>query len=252
MSTSHESSHAEDIDLQTLGRAVWRAKGWILSLAIGAAILTYVVLSMMRPLYTSEARIIIQNDESAYTRPTAQLGAEQVRALDEQAIQSQVQVLTSRDLAVAVIKALDLTDNSAFEKDGGTGIVGSLLKRIGIAGRSAESEQEKAANTFAEHLSVFQLAKSSVIAAEYSSGDPTLAAAVANKLADTYLDWQREAKLEQTKDATAWLNAQIEVLRPRVAESEAAAEQFRASQGLFAGTNNVTLNAQQLSELTAN
>lgn len=251
MSTSHESSHAEDIDLQTLGRAVWRAKGWILSLAIGAAILTYVVLSMMRPLYTSEARIIIQNDESAYTRPTAQLGAEQVRALDEQAIQSQVQVLTSRDLAVAVIKALDLTDNSAFEKDGVTGIVGSLLKRIGIAGRSAESEQEKAANTFAEHLSVFQLAKSSVIAAEYSSGDPTLAAAVANKLADTYLDWQREAKLEQTKDATAWLNAQIEVLRPRVAESEAAAEQFRASQGLFAGTNNVTLNAQQLSELNS-
>lgn len=251
MTTYRESSEAEDIDLQTLGRAVWRARSWILGLAIGAGVLTYVVLSMMRPLYTSEARILIQNDESAYTRPTAQIGAEQARALDEQAVQSQVQVLTSRDLAVAVIKALDLTNNPAFEKDGGTGIVGSLLKRVGIASRSAESEQEKAANTFAEHLSVFQLAKSSVIAVEYSSGDPNLAAAVANKLADTYIDWQREAKLAQTKDATAWLSAQIEVLRPRVAEAEAAAEQFRASQGLFAGTNNVTLNAQQLSELNS-
>ncbi|HET9273150.1 MAG TPA: Wzz/FepE/Etk N-terminal domain-containing protein, partial [Methyloceanibacter sp.] len=65
MTTSQDSSRAEDIDLQTLGRAIWRAKGWILTLAIGAGVLTYVVLSMMRPLYTSEARILIQNDESA-------------------------------------------------------------------------------------------------------------------------------------------------------------------------------------------
>ena len=41
------------------------------------------------------------------------------------------------------------------------------------------------------------------------------------------------------------------MLRPKVAEAEAAAEQFRSSQGLFAGTNNVTLNAQQLSELNS-
>ena len=36
-----------------------------------------------------------------------------------------------------------------------------------------------------------------------------------------------------------------------MAEAEAAVEQFKASQGLFAGTNNVTLNAQQLSELNS-
>ena len=36
-----------------------------------------------------------------------------------------------------------------------------------------------------------------------------------------------------------------------MAEAEATVEQFKASQGLFAGTNNVTLNAQQLSELNS-
>jgi len=55
----------EDIDFATLGRAVWRAKGWIAGLAILAGIVTFVGLSMMRPLFTSEARILIQNDESA-------------------------------------------------------------------------------------------------------------------------------------------------------------------------------------------
>ncbi len=242
----------EDIDIRALGRALWRAKGWILGLAIGAGAVTFIVLSMMRPLYTSEARILIQDDQSSFTRPADDEGRNpQQRVLDEQAVQSQVQVITSRDLAVEVIKALDLTNNPAFAKDAGMSVVGSFLRSLGLGRGSDRSEEEKAANTFAEHLSVYALAKSSVIAIDYTSGDSGLAAQIANKLADVYIAWQRKAALEQTKDATAWLNAQIEVLRPKVAEAEATVEQFKASQGLFAGTNNVTLNAQQLSELNS-
>ena len=242
----------EDIDIQALGRALWRAKGWIVGLAIGAGVVTFIVLSMMRPLYTSEARILIQDDQSTFTRPADDEGRNpQQRVLDEQAVQSQVQVITSRDLAVEVIKALDLTNNPAFAKDAGVSAVGRLLRSLGLGRGSERSEEEKAANTFAEHLSVYQLAKSSVIALDYTSGDSGLAAQIANKLADVYIAWQREAALEQTKDATAWLSAQIDVLRPKVAEAEAAVEQFKASQGLFAGSNNVTLNAQQLSEVNS-
>jgi uncharacterized protein involved in exopolysaccharide biosynthesis/Mrp family chromosome partitioning ATPase len=249
----HQSRPASpDIDLPTLGRALWRAKRTILGLAIGAGALTFVVLSMMRPLYTSEARILIQNDESAFTRPADDQARDpQQPILDEQAIQSQVQVLTSRDLAVEVINDLDLVKNPDFAKDAGTSPVIRLLNSLGLALGSAKSQEEKAANTFAEYLSVFPLFRSSVIAVNYTSGDANLAAQVANKLADVYIDWQREAKLEQTKDATAWLSAQIDVLRQRVAEAEEAAERFRSSEGLFSGTNNTTLNAQQLSELNS-
>ncbi len=115
-----------------------------------------------------------------------------------------------------------------------------------MASARLNSQEERAANAVAEHLDVFQLSKSSVIAIEYTSGDPRLAAAVANKLADVYVGWQRGAKIEQTKDATAWLKDQIEVLRKTVAQSEEEAEKFRASEGLYSGSNNVTLNAQQL------
>lgn len=253
MTKSHKHRPVtEDIDFATLGRAVWPAKGWIAGLAILAGIVTFVGLSMMRPLFTSEARILIQNDESAFTRPDSDQGRDQqVVALDEQAVQSQVQVLTSRDLAVEVVKALDLTNNPEFAKDAGVSLLRRFLNRMGLGRGSPKSEEEKAATAFAEHLSVFQLTKSSVIAVEYTSGDSPLAAEAANKLADAYINWQRDAKLEQTKDATTWLSTQIEVLRAKVAESEAAAEQFRSSQGLFAGSNNVTLNAQQLSELNS-
>ena len=250
MTQSRNPPVADDIDLAALGRALWRAKGWVLVLAIGAGVATFVGLSMVRPLFTSESRILIQNDESAFTRPAADQGRDQQRALDEQAVQSQVQVLTSRDLALSVINSLDLTNNPEFAKDAGTSLLRRFLNRMGLSRGSPKSEQEKAANAFAEHLAVYQLAKSSVIAVEYTSGASSLAAKVANKLADAYIEWQRKAKLEQTKDATAWLSAQIEALRKKVAESEEAAEQFRAKAG-FEGTNNVTLSAQQLSELNS-
>jgi len=239
-----------DIDLSTLGRALWHAKTKILVLTIGAGVLTFVILSMMRLLYTSEARILIQNDESAFTQPAdSQVHDVQQRTVDEQAVQSQVQVLTSRDLAVQVINDLDLVNDPDFAKDEGSGPVARLLHSMGLARSSVMSQEESAANTFADYLSVAPLAKSSVIAINYTSGDTNLAAKVANKLADVYINWQREAKLEQTKDATAWLSAQIEVLRRRVGEAEEAAERFRSSEGLYSGTNNTTLNAQQLSEL---
>ena len=253
MTKSRRTAHtADDIDLATLGAALWRTKGWILGLALGAGLLTFVGLSMVRPLYTSEARILVQNEESVFTRPTGDEGRNEPRtSLDEQAVQSQVQVLTSRDLILQVVKDLDLTNNLAFAKDSGQTVFRRMMNRFGLGRGTPESQEERAANALAGHLDVFQLSKSSVIAVEYTSGDTQLAAKIANKLADVYIGWQRSAKIEQTKDATAWLSVQIEVLRKTVATSEEEAEKFRASEGLYSGSNNVTLNAQQLSELNS-
>ncbi|ODR98740.1 hypothetical protein AUC69_09490 [Methyloceanibacter superfactus] len=242
---------ADDIDLATLGSAVWRAKGWIVGLALLAGFVTFIGLSMVRPLYTSEARILIQNEESVFTRPTGERTMEPRTTLDEQAVQSQVQVLTSRDLILQVVKDLDLANNTAFAKDAGVTLLRRMLTRFGLGRGTPESQEERAANALAEHLDVFQLSKSSVIAIEYTSGDPKLAAQVANKLADVYVGWQRSAKIAQTKDATAWLKDQIEVLRKTVAASEEEAEKFRASEGLYAGSNNVTLTPSSSPSSTA-
>ena len=65
---------ADDIDLGSLGSALWRAKGRIIALSLIAGAITFIALSMMRPLYTSEARILVQNEETAFTRPTTEQG----------------------------------------------------------------------------------------------------------------------------------------------------------------------------------
>ena len=102
------------------------------------------------------------------------------------------------------------TNNPDFAKDAGTNPLIRFPSSMGLAKGSARSQEENAANAFAENLSAFALAKSSVIGVDYTSGDADLAANIANRLADVYINWQREEKFEQSKDATAWLSTQIE------------------------------------------
>lgn len=244
----------DDVDLGALWRAVVRKKGLLAGLVISASLATFIALQFVTPLYTSQARVLIENDETAFLRPRNEQSNTDVRVLlDPEAVASQVQVLLSRDLAYKVVKALKLDENPEFNtKWGPASTLKKLAVAIGLADApSAATREEYALDTFEQRLSVYQIAKSRVIAVEFDSADPKLAAAAANTLAEKYLAWQQKTKLSQTRDASHWLSQQIDSLRKRVTESEAAVEKFRARTGLIAGSNDVTLDAQQLSELNS-
>jgi Mrp family chromosome partitioning ATPase len=111
--------------------------------------------------------------------------------------------------------------------------------------------EERVLRTYYDRLSAFQVEKSRVIAIEFESQDPELAARVANAIADAYLVLQRSAKQEQTRAAGVWLAGEIENLRNKTSEAEARVEAYRAKTNLFVGTNNTMLSNQQLGDLNA-
>ena len=163
---------------------------------------------------------------------------------------SQVSVLSSRDLGDRVIKELGLVGKGEFDpaRDG-IGKVGSILIALGFRDDPLKkSLEERAFDRYRAALTVYQIPDSKVITIKYFALDPTIAADVANKLAEIYVTSTREAQSEPTGRARDWLAEQIEVLRRKVAESEAAAEEFRARAGLLKGTQ-ATLGTQELSEL---
>ena len=59
----------DDMDIAALLRAVWERKLLLAGLVIGAGVAVMTVLTLMTPRYTSEAQILIDNDETAVTRP---------------------------------------------------------------------------------------------------------------------------------------------------------------------------------------
>jgi len=242
-----------DIDLGALGRALWRKKLLIAALTLLAAAIAFAVVNLMTPRYKSEARVLIETRENIFFRPDAEKAIDRTTTVDQEAVTSQVQLILSRDLARDVIKKLKLAERPEFDPVlGGPSLVRTVLSLLGIIKDPMEmTPEERVFKSYYDRLSAFQVEKSRVIAIEFESQDPELAAKAANAIAEGYLALQQAAKREQTRAAGTWLSGEIERLRTRVAEAEAKVEQYRGKTNLFIGNNNTTLSNQQLGDFNA-
>jgi uncharacterized protein involved in exopolysaccharide biosynthesis len=240
---------ADDIDIGALWRAVAEKKVLLAGVVLAAGVATFIALQFVTPLYTSQARILIEPEEASYLSPRSETGSSEdsdASRVTPEAVASQVQVLLSRDLARQVVEELDLQDDPEFTSPSGLGLALGLSCVADDTTSYARSPE-----TFEQRLSVYQIGQSRVIAVDFESRNPETAADVVNYLGEAYLAWQQKTKLEQNRAASQWLSEQISNLREKVAESEAAVEEFRSSSGLISGSNNVSLDAQELSELNS-
>ena len=232
------------IDLLDLTAALNRRKRWIviptlLSFAAAAAFVT-----LVPPRYTGVAKVLLENQESYYTRPDKS-GPEAAAPYDAEAVQGVAEALATTDLARKAVDKLRLTERPEFNPARSDNLLSSLLALFGAGA------QDRVVETFLTHLTVFPVVKSRVLQIEFTSKDPALAAEGANAMAELLLEEQVEAKTNAAKAAAAWLAAKIEALREKVAEADAKVESFRAASGLLAGANGMTVPTQQLAEINA-
>src|SRR5438874_4133294 len=250
----HAMVHAiDELDLAALGRALWRRKGLIAALTLLAAGLAFAAVNLATPRYKSEARVLIETRDNIFLRPDAEKALDRGGAIDQEAVTSQVQLILSRDLAREVIKSLKLGERPEFDPVlRGSSTIGVILGLVGLVrDPMSQTPEERVFRSFAERLTAYQVEKSRVIAIEFESESPDLAARAANAVVETYLMVQQTAKQDQSRVAGLWLAEKIEPLRGAVANAEARVEQYRARNNLLVGTNNTTLSNQQLGEFNA-
>jgi uncharacterized protein involved in exopolysaccharide biosynthesis/Mrp family chromosome partitioning ATPase len=241
-----------DIDFAAIGRALWLKRRWVIIPALVVAMLATVAVNLVSPRYRSEGRILIEGRENAFLRPEAEKSQQDRTVVDPEAVTSQVQILTSRDLAVQVIRKLKLGDKPEFDPVvGGGSFANAVLSLIGLAKDPFRmSPEERVLQSYFDRLSVVPVEKSRVISIEFQSSDPLLAAQIVDAIADTYMSFQQAAKQQQTRNASQWLAAEIEKMRDRVEAADRKVEEFRSKANLYVGTNNTSLANQQLSDLT--
>jgi len=105
-----------DIDLRSLGLALWKRKAWILWPTVVVAIVSAIGVNMITPRYKSEARILYDGRENVFLRPEAEKSINGERpAADPETLTSQVQLVLSRQLALEVIGQLKLNDLPEFD-----------------------------------------------------------------------------------------------------------------------------------------
>jgi polysaccharide biosynthesis transport protein len=241
-----------DLDLPALGAALWRKRRFIIIPTLLAALCAYAAVQLVTPKYSSEARVFIEGRGNVYLRPDADKTITDP-LVDAEAVSSQAQIILSRDLALEVIKKLNLGALPEFDPTlNGVSPLRSLLGVLGIAKDPlSTTHEERVLNAYYDRLSVSPIEKSRIINIDFLSSDPELAAKVTNAIADAYLVRQREAEQDQAKSASQWLAGQIETMRQKVEEAEAKVEDFRSKSNLLVGINNTTLSQQQLGDVNA-
>jgi polysaccharide biosynthesis transport protein len=246
-------AHDAELDASGIARALWHNRWWMIGSTLTVAVLTFVVVNLLPPRFKSEARVLIEGHENIFLRPEAEKIDRAPEVVDEEAVTSQVQLALSRDLARQVTSKLKLGERAEFDPALRSGSwIASALRRAGLVKDPlGVTPDERVLENYYDHLTVYQVDKSRVITVEFQSGDPELAAGVANAVADAYVQRLRAVEQEQTRAAGLWLAGEIEDLRRKVANAEGRVEAFRAKSKRFVGLNNTPLSNQLLADLNS-
>ena len=241
----------DELDVGGIWSAVARRKKLIAGVtALGfCAALAFVMI--VKPSYTGDARVLIENQESYFTQPDRSTAS--MAAPDSEAIASQEQLIASRDLGREAIRKLSLKGNPEFDPmAAGQGTVSRIMMLLGLKSSMGKlASEDRILENYQKHLTVFALPKSRVVSILFTARNAKLAARGANTIADLYIDTQRKAKKERARVAAISLGELIADLRRKLAVAENNVEAFRAQTGLLVGANNALLPSQQLAEINA-
>lgn len=247
----------DDIDLGALWYSAMRSLPKLAVLAIILAAATYGVLSLMAPRYVSETQLAIESvaTNNPFTDPSRSGASDSVSVrMDKEAINTHVRALMSTNLGEMIVRDMKLADLPEFNAaKGATDTWSTLLRIVGIGvPKDSQTDQERALDAYFKHLEVYSPKESRFIGIRFSSMDPDLAAAVANRIAETYRLNMAHQSLTETDEVQKALEPKITKLADEAAEAEAAVEKFRGEANIFKGGQQATgLNEQQLSELNA-
>lgn len=213
------------------------------SLALGIA---YII--SVPPSYTAQATMMIDTRKVNLFQQQSIMGDAQV---DSANVESQVEILRSENIALAVIRQLKLASDPEFAGpgDGIFGIIASALgDLIGTAPRSDFQNLRKAAETFSQRLSVRRVGLTYVIEIRFRSLDAGRAAQIANAVADSYIVDQLDAKYQATQRASVWLQDRMRELRDQASTAERAVVDYKTRNNIVDAGGRL-MSDQQLGEL---
>lgn len=245
----------EEASLDHFVKVMRRRKWWVGATSLVLMALVAAVLFSITPQYKAEAVVMIESRQDKIVNIESVVSALKP---DAEAVESEIQILRSRDLAKRAIDHLALQDAPEYRRGGfgerlcrgfANGLNEALRAvHLGAAdlgcGTPSSPTLSSLINAVLGKLSTRQIGKSRAIAVSFQAEDPQLAASVVNTIANYYQYDQLEAKFEATRRASTWLADRLDELKDKVLSSERAVEDFRGQAGLTMGANAMMINQQ--------
>ncbi|MBB4260154.1 polysaccharide biosynthesis tyrosine autokinase [Bradyrhizobium sp. CIR3A] len=223
----------------------------MVAIVSACVILALLYLFTAAPQFTSTATMVIDTRKVQLFQQQSVLGD---IAIDSATVETQVEILKSENISLAVIRDLHLTEDPEFTA-GGAGLFGAIVGSIaGLFGSGSElSEFEltrKALQRFESSRTIKRLGLTYVMQIGFTSGDPAKAARIANAIADAYIVDQLEAKYQATRRASVWLQDRIKELRTQASAAQKAVVDFKIANNIVDSGGRL-MNEQQLAEVNS-
>jgi succinoglycan biosynthesis transport protein ExoP len=216
----------------------------------------FVYLLVTPAQYTASATLLI--DSSSLRVLQSQLQPQGDVPLDTLQVGSQVEILASRKIALAVVRDLNLAEDPEFIETGG-GISTLFFSRPNLDASSKADREQWAVNQFLSHSQISRAERTYALIISYTSRSRLAAAKIANGIAEAYIDDQLGAKYETIRRASAWLQDRINELKAKVTSADQAVLEFKEKNNIVdfgggngtagAGASSRLIGEQQLFEL---
>jgi polysaccharide biosynthesis transport protein len=207
----------------------------------------YIVLTPVK--YTAKADMIIDTKRVTWTQ--SEMSTDN-RAVEDAAVESEIETTKSDRVALSVIRRLHLEEDPEFV-DTGPGLIERLFSLLGFAtDPKQESEHEVIRQVLSQvkaNLRVTRLGRSYLEQIAYTSLDPDKAAKIANAFADAYIEDQTQARIDATRRASDWLQEGIGGLRQQASDGYQAVQDFKSKNSIIIGVDGKLASELELDQL---
>jgi polysaccharide biosynthesis transport protein len=238
-------------------------------LLIGVVAMVGGILALMLavgsvPRYESTVTILLDEERSELLQ---QVSALPNAVVTDAAIQSEMEIIRSRVLALAVVDALRLDEDPLFldppldMTDRWANGVRALLRPIlGSAPETdpllldetdpAMAARQLAASILLDQITVERIERSYVMRLTYTGYDPQRTALIARTYGEAYTRFQLAGTTEVAINAGNWIRERLDIMERRNIEAASAVQRFRLENNLLQARGDL-LTEQQLSELAS-
>jgi polysaccharide biosynthesis transport protein len=242
------------IDFFAILAAVLRRWKLITAITLSALIVTYSALKLVPSRYQSTVEILAYDPQLQIDATVQKPISPFVDAVSYDAINTEMNVIKSKSVALRVAKELGLERNPEFQYHSR---LAKLAERLGLpsldqADNNSGTQDEKAeksdqaADVLIGSMQLWNEAYT--IFVSITSQNPIMAQRLASAIANDYLASQREARQDALQRVATWLKGRVDDLQSRVVETESSIEKLKAESGIR-DTRSSNVSEQQISEL---
>lgn len=207
-------------------RERWKLVIPVVVFAVGA----FLISLRMVPIYEATSTLMFENTKGPVSIQDVGGGIANVSVEEGLA-----EFLQTSDVALRVIRQLDLTKRPEFVDEGNVrkeGTVFSTGHGEPATGLRANKMEERALTYFHDHLKVSRTHQNPLVKISFQSQDPAVAAAIVNEVPAAFIRADMDARYAATREADQWLNERLGQLKSALDLSEQRLAEYRNEHGI--------------------